>query len=251
VARSTRRSATKAEIHRLRTLLRDRRARDDEGVFVCEGPRVIEAAIEHHTELLTCYVASDDAYELAERSGAEIRLLPKAVGDTVTPQPVLALARLQRTRNVTGLDLAIVGTEVNDPGNAGTLIRSAAAAGAQAAIFGAGSVDAYNPKVVRASAGACFAIRIVEGVPAVEILEALGADGVRRVGAAVAGGKLPEDADLRVRTALVLGHEVHGLDAGLPLDETVTIPMMAGESMNVAMAGTALLFEAARQRRSS
>jgi TrmH family RNA methyltransferase len=254
VARSTRPdlpAASKAELHRLRTLLRDRSARDDQGVFVCEGPRVLEAALEHGAELLTCYVASGEVYDLAERTGAEIRALPKAFGDTVTPQPILALARLRRTRDVSGLDLAIVGTEINDPGNAGTLIRSAAAAGAQAVIFGAGSVDAYNPKVVRASAGACFAIRIVEGVPAVEILEALGADGVRRVGAAVAGGKRPEDADLRARTALVLGHEVHGLDAALPLDEIVTLPMTAGESVNVAMAGTALLFEAARQRRST
>jgi TrmH family RNA methyltransferase len=254
VARSTRPdlpAASKAELHRLRALLRDRSARDAEGVFVCEGPRVIAAAVVHHAELLTCYIASDDVLALAARSGAEIRTLPKAFGDTVTPQPILALARLRRTRDVTGLDLAIVGTEINDPGNAGTLIRSAAAAGAQAVVFGIGSVDAYNPKVVRASAGACFAIRIVEGVPAVKILEALGADGVRRVGAAVAGGKHPEDADLRVRTAFVLGHEVHGLNATLPLDETVTIPMTAGESVNVAMAGTALLFEAARQRRRS
>src|SRR5262249_54224235 len=156
-------------------------------------------------ELVACYIASGDMEQLAVRTGAEIRVLPKAMGTTVTPQPIIALARLSRTRDVTGLDLAVVGTEINDPGNAGTLIRTAAAAGAQAVIFGAGSVDAYNPKVVRASAGACFAIRIVEGVPAVEILEALGADGVRRVGAAVAGGKHPEDVDFRARTALVLG----------------------------------------------
>jgi TrmH family RNA methyltransferase len=250
VAPSTRRSATKAELHRLRTLLRDRSARDEEQLFVCEGPRVVAAAIEHGAEIVECFIASDDVHELAARTGAPVRVLEKAIGDTVTPQPILALVRMHRTRDISGLDFSVVAT-LNDPGNAGTLIRSAAAAGAQAMIFGAGSVDAYNPKVVRASAGACFAIRIVEGVPAVEILEALGADDVRRVGAVVSGGDAPEASDLCGRTALVLGHEVHGLDAALPLDAKVTLPMVAGESLNVAMAGTALLFEAARQRRSA
>ena len=119
-------------------------------------------------------------------------------------------------------------------------------------IFGAGSVDAYNPKVVRASAGACFAIRIVEGVPAVEILEALGADQVRRIGAAADGGAAPETFDLRERTAIVVGHEVRGLTADLPLDGVVTIPMQSHESARTSRWREAcLLFEAARQRRTS
>ena len=129
--------------------------------------------------------------------------------------------------------------------------RVAAAAGAQVIVLGKGSVDAYNPKVVRASAGACFAVRIVEGEPAMEILEALGAQGVSCLGATAAGGSAPETFDLRAPTAFVLGHETQGIDPDLPLDGAVTIPMAAGESLNVAMAGTALLFEAARQRRTS
>ena len=133
--------------------------------------------------------------------------------------------------------------------SAGTLMRSAAAAGAEIIVLGPGSVDAYNPKTVRASAGACFAVRIVEGVPAVEALEALGSAGVQRVGALATGGSAPEALDLARPTALVLGHEVHGLAADLPLDAMVSVPMDAAESLNVAMAGTVLLFEAARQRR--
>ena len=78
---------------------------------------------------------------------------------------------------------SVVGTLISDPGNLGTILRSAEAAGAAAIVLGPGSVDAYNPKVVRASAGACFAVRIVEGRAAVEILEALGAQGVARLGA--------------------------------------------------------------------
>jgi len=255
--------ATKAEIKRLKALLRERRARDDEGVFVCEGPRVIAAALDHGVELLECYVgvdATDEMRAVAERAAAAgVRLrgldtyASARVGDTVNPQPVFAIAAMHRAGvdALDGLDLALVATRLGDPGNAGTLMRSAAAAGAQVIVLGKGSVDAYNPKVVRASAGACFAVRIVEGRPAVEMLAALGARGVACLGASASGGVAPESFDLRAPTAFVLGHETRGIEPGLTLDGVVTIPMGAGESLNVAMAGTALLFEAARQRRAA
>jgi TrmH family RNA methyltransferase len=253
--------ATKAEIKRLRALLRERRARDNEGVFVCEGPRVISAALDRGVELLECYVgvdATDDMRSVADRvaaTGVPLRGLDTyaeaRVGDTVTPQPVFAIAPMQRlgTEGLEGVDLALVATQLGDPGNAGTLMRSAAAAGAQVIVLGKGSVDAYNPKVVRASAGACFAVRIVEGRTAVEILGALRAQGVVCLGAAAAGGAPPEQFDLREPTAFVVGHETQGLDPSLKIAHEVTLPMAAGESLNVAMAGTALLFEASRQRR--
>ena len=253
--------ATKAEIKRLRALLRERRARENEGVFVCEGPRVIAAALDRGVTLLECYVGVDATPEMAavaERvaaGGVRLRGLDTyaeaRVGDTVNPQPVFAIAAMQRlgVEGLDGADLALVATKLGDPGNAGTLMRSAAAAGAQVIVLGKGSVDAYNPKVVRASAGACFAVRIVEGRPAVEILGALGDLGVACLGATATGGSAPENFDLAQPTAFVMGHETHGLDPDLALDGAVTLPMQAGESLNVAMAGTALLFEAARQRR--
>ena len=255
--------ATKAEIKRLRALLRERKARDQAGVFVCEGPRVVAAALDHGVELLECYLgvnATPEMVAVAERVGATgvpvIGLDTYAedrVGDTVTPQPVFAVAAMHRvgTEGLGGADLTLVATQIGDPGNAGTLMRSAAAAGAQVIVLGKGSVDAYNPKVVRASAGACFAVRIVEGRPAMEILGALGSAGVSRLGATASGGTPPEGFDLRGPTAFVVGNETHGLDDALPLDGAVTLPMQAGESLNVAMAGTALLFEAARQRRTA
>jgi TrmH family RNA methyltransferase len=240
----------------LRALLRERRTRDEEHLFVCEGPRVVAAALDAKAELSACYVdrnGGELVQTVAARAAAEgvdVRVLTAPVGNTVTPQPIFALARLERTRDVHDVDLAVVAVHTADPGNAGTLVRSAAAAGAHAVIFGAGSVDAYNPKAVRASAGACFAVRIVEDVPAVECLEALGGAGVQRLGAVARDGRPPETFDLTRPTALVLGHETRGLgDAELPLDAHVTLPMHGHESLNVAMAGTALLFEAARQRR--
>jgi RNA methyltransferase, TrmH family len=250
---------TKADARRLRELVRDRKARDDAGVFVCEGPRVVSAALEQHAKLLECFYSADASDEavavahLCRDAGIRTVKIDGKPGDTKRPQGVFALAPLERRGReaLMPADLVLVATQVNDPGNAGTLIRSAAAAGAQVVVLGAGSVDAYNPKVVRATAGACFAVRIVEGVPAMEILDALGAAGVRRLGAVAHGGDAPEAADLQNPVALVLGHETHGLDADLPLDGRVSIPMGAGESLNLAMAGSVLLFEAARLRRSA
>jgi TrmH family RNA methyltransferase len=235
--------------------LRDRKARDAEGVFVCEGPRVIGAALDAGAPLLECFVgddASDTAREIAARiavRGVPVHEYRAKVGDTVTPQSIFALAPMRRAgvEALAGTDLCVV-ADVNDPGTAGTLLRSAAAAGAQAVVFGAGSVDAYNPKVVRASAGACFAVRIVEAVPVVTVCEALGTRGIRRYAGVASGGSAPSAHDYTLPTAFVVGHETRGLPADLPIDAQVTIPMQAGESLNLAMAGTVLLFEAARQR---
>jgi TrmH family RNA methyltransferase len=252
------RSASKREVSHLRALARDRGLREAEGVFVAEGPHVVAAAFEHGAPVDALYLGTESPLAArAHRAGVPVLTLPvgaaERVGDTRTPQPVFAVVRRPRVGldAFAGASLGVVGTVLSDPGNVGTLMRSAVAAGATVLGLGAGSVDAYNPKVVRASAGACFAIRTVEGVPAVEMLEAVGGRGLRRVGAVGAGGCVPEAVDLRVPTALVLGNEAHGFAADVPLDARVTIPMAAGESLNVAMAGTVLLFEAARQRRSA
>ena len=153
-------------------------------------------------------------------------------------------------------DIWLVLPAVNDPGNLGTMIRSAEAAGAHGISIGTGSVDPYNPKVVRASAGALFGITILES-DAMTVLQRLGERGVRRVGAVAHGGESLAAVALTPPIALVLGHETRALDdldasplaAALPLDLSVRIPMAgAAESLNVAMAATVLLFEVARQR---
>ena len=252
-----------ADVKRLRALLRDRETRDHEGLVVCEGPRVIAAALDGEVSIHEVFVgvdASPAASAVAERAGEyfiPVRELAEGVATklsaTTNAQGVFALVPFERPgpEVFRGATLVVVAPSLGDPGNAGTLIRSAAAAGAEIIVLGPGSVDAYNPKTVRASAGACFAVRIVEGVPAVEALEALGNAGVHRVGAVASGGDIPEAVDLTGPTAIVLGHEVHGLARDLPLDAQITIPMQGAESLNVGMAGTLLLFEAARQRRAN
>jgi len=176
------------------------------------------------------------------------------IGDTVTPQPVLAVVTARRR----GLDalssdgLVLVAVTVRDPGNAGTLLRSAEAAGVAGVVFCGNSVDPHAPKVVRSSAGAVFGIPVVEADDPVKVLDALGRSGRRRLAAVAAGGERFDRVDMTGPLAVVLGNEASGLPDELAtrLDGRVTIPVEPpAESVNVGMAGTVLAFEAARQRR--
>ena len=184
------------------------------------------------------------------------RLAPgvlERVADTATPQPVLAVARrpVLGLDDLAGADLLVVGVDVRDPGNAGTLVRSAEAAGAQGVVFCRGSVDVTNPKTVRASAGALFHVPVVEGGDPQEVLGVLGDRGLVRIGAAARGGEQPDRVDFTRPVALVLGNEAWGLPEPVmaALDGVVTIPMPGrAESLNLGMAASILLYEACRQR---
>ena len=225
---------------------------------------MVDAALDRDaplTDVLLGPGAQRSFAPLVERIGARgIRVhelkegVLERLGSTSTPQPVLAVAsRAQPDVATLGGDgLVLVAVGLADPGNAGTMLRSAEAAGAAAIVLCRGSVDAYNPKVVRASAGAIFGIPVFEEWTAVEALDALGGLGRARLAARAHGGPRYDTLDFRAPTALVLGNEAHGLDPALDahLDGTVSIPMAApAESLNVAMAATVVCFEAARQRR--
>jgi TrmH family RNA methyltransferase len=150
--------------------------------------------------------------------------------------------------------LVLVLVDVADPGNAGTLLRAAEASGAAAVLFCGSSVDPSNGKCVRASAGALFHVPVATGGDVVEVLEELGRRGVARVATLVEGGRPYDTTDLTGPVAVVLGSEARGLsDAVIALvDQPVTIPMAGrSESLNVAMAGSVLCFEALRQRRTA
>jgi RNA methyltransferase, TrmH family len=258
-------------VQRLRRLAERRSSRWEERAFVVEGPKLLAAAMDAGAEVQAVYLDAAESAEshrsLAERgaaSGAKVYQLRAGVlarvCDTVTPQPVAAIVSMVERPlsdlNPTGTDgdlLAVFCVEMQDPGNAGTVLRSAAASGAGGAIFSAKSVDVYNPKVVRASAGALFQIPVVTAEVASEtVLDELGRFGMRRLGTIPQGGCDYADMDLTGRTALVLGNESRGLTPALApqLDGYVSIPMSGGaESLNVAVTASILFFEAARQRR--
>jgi TrmH family RNA methyltransferase len=260
--------ARSPDVRRLRELLRDPRTRSAEQAFVVEGPHALEGALDRGAPIEAAYlgpradVAFADLITRLHAARVQVHHLKEGVlekvGSTRTPQPVLAVAPIARPdRSVLARDgIVVVGTLISDPGNLGTILRSAEAAGAAAIVLGPGSVDAYNPKVVRASAGAIFGIPVLEaaaeGWSPVEALDALGALGRQRLGAVATGATPYDRADLARPTAVVLGNEAHGLtpEVAARLDGTVAIPMAgATESLNVAMAATVLCFEAARQQR--
>jgi RNA methyltransferase, TrmH family len=253
-------------VRRLRDLIRDPGARRGEGAFVVEGPRILDAALDRGAALESAYVGpgADRAFRtLTDRLrglGIPIDELKEGVleriGDTVTPQPVLAVASMTRVDlDALGRDgLVLVAVTVRDPGNAGTLLRSAEAAGGSGVVFCGNSVDPHAPKVVRSSAGAVFGVPVVEADDPVKVLDALGRHGRRRLAAAASGGESFDRVDLTGPVAIVLGHETGGLPAHLDphLDARVTIPIEPpAESLNVGMAGTVLAFEAVRQRRAA
>ena len=177
------------------------------------------------------------------------------VAETVTPQGVLAIVGAV-DRPLDGLaatGLVVVLEDVRDPGNVGAIIRSADAAGADAVICLLGTGDPYNPKVVRASAGSLFHLPIVIDADADAVVDTLTKRGCTVLATAANGGLDYAVDPWPDAVALVLGNEANGVSPALRArcDGAISIPIAGqAESLNVAMASTVLLFEAARRRRS-
>ena len=226
-----------------------------------EGAKLIGEALTAGAPVETVFVApggeDDPVVARATAAGVRVsRLAPgvlERVAGTVTPQPLLAVAPWCDVPLDAVLDgtFVVVCVDLRDPGNAGTVLRSAEGAGADAVVLCDGSVEAFNPKTVRASAGALFHVPVVQGGAPEEVLDRLGAAGLRRLGAVAAGGVPHTATDLTAPVALVLGNEAAGLPPGLAerLDGPVTVPLVGrSESLNVGMAAAVLCFEVARQR---
>ncbi len=223
-----------------------------------EGVRLVSEALDAGASLrLALYApehlgASDAGQQLLQRLHelphcfvATPRALNVAT-DTVTPQGVVAVVGIPQLAPRAGLVLVL--DEVQDPGNVGTLLRSAEAAGVGMVLCSRGTADVYNPKVVRSAMGAHFYVP-VRALAWGEIAQTLAQ--VPRIYAAVAGGDVPYDAaNWQPPVALVVGNEAHGVSAnGLALaTDTVAIPLVGRvASLNAAVAGSVLLFEALRQ----
>jgi TrmH family RNA methyltransferase len=222
---------------------------------------VIAEALRSSHEITDLFVTSDASPALAAQAGekgARVHEVGPAVlrslTDTVTSQGAVAVVSVH-TVSVADLatDLVLVLGEVRDPGNAGTLARSALAAGASGAVFVTGTVDPFGPKTIRSSAGTIFHLPVVTSVALDEALDELRARGLQVLGAEAGADKSIYEADLRAPTAVVVGNEAWGLPDGARelVDEVVSIPMRGPvESINAGIAGSVMLFEAARQRAS-
>jgi TrmH family RNA methyltransferase len=182
--------------------------------------------------------------------GPVVELAPgvaERITATETPPGLFAVVRARVTppRVLDDAGFVVVADRLADPGNLGTILRSAEAAGVDAVVLAPGTVDPLNPKVVRASAGSLFHVPVVATG-----LEDVREAGLRLLGTSSHHGTSHLDVDWTGRVAIVLGSEAHGLPEDTPVDEWVRIAHAGrAESLNVAMAATVLCFHAAAARR--
>lgn len=254
-------SARNPRIQHLQKLLKQRKVRAAEGVFVVEGARAVTQSLDNGVEPITFYRPEASEPELAkriERIGAEdIELGESAlgrVGDTSSSSGVLLVAnRPQSARALPdSAGFVLVAHQVSDPGNLGTIFRTAVAAGVEAIIVTAGSTDPWGPKVVRAAVGSIGAVPLLEMSWDGALAECRRAN-LELVAAGLGSVAEPyDDLDLTQPLALIVGNEAHGLDPAdmMQADLVASIPMAEGvESLNVAASVAVICFEVARQRR--
>ncbi|WP_309071437.1 RNA methyltransferase [Arthrobacter sp.] len=274
--------------------LAGRSARLRQGRFLAEGPQAVREALRLHQERLTAEQSGvvDDVYLTAETlerypefgSVVPVRMVTAevlaAMSSTVTPQGAVAVCRFIDSPLATVLErrprLIAVLVEVRDPGNAGTILRAADSAGADAVIFTAGSVDIYNPKAVRSTVGSLFHLPVVVGVETQDLLAelagrsmtTLAADGygdwnldelqdasaARRLAPSSASAQEEQSPSplLEAPTAWLFGNEAQGLgpDVLAKADYRVSVPVYGlAESLNVGTAATVCLYASARAQR--
>ncbi|AGB23393.1 rRNA methylase [Mycobacterium sp. JS623] len=228
--------------------------------FLAEGSNLVEAAL--RCGLVSEVFATESAMN---RFGALLTDVPvhlvtdraaKALSDTVTPVGLVAVCSVPETTLDDVLAdtprLVAVAVEISEPGNAGTLIRIADAMGADAVVLAGHSVDPYNGKCLRASAGSIFAIPVVADDDASGAVSKLRDGGLQVLATTVDGEVSLDDADLSGPTAWLFGPEAHGLPTELADMAThrVHIPMPgSAESLNVASAASICLYQSARAHR--
>jgi len=248
-----------------------RAARLETGHFLLEGPQAVSEALTYRPELVLELFATPTALErhselddAARQAEVEVEFVTETVleqmADTVTPQGFVAVCR-QFPTSVKDIfagspRLIVILEEVRDPGNAGTIIRAADAAGADAVILSGRSVDLYNPKVVRSSTGSIFHLPIAVGATLADVRARSAAAGLQVLAADIKGEDLLDaraSGVLARPTAWLFGNEARGLtDEDLAqADKAIRVPIYgSAESMNLATAASVCLYESAFAQRS-
>ncbi|GGM91316.1 RNA methyltransferase [Thermopolyspora flexuosa] len=248
--------------------LAKRAFRERDRAFLAEGPQAVREAVALGGVVTEMFVTAEararhaEIVEQAIRAGVPVLSVSGEVmaelAQTVTPQGLLAVCRFVHvplTEAVgPGARLVAVMAHVRDPGNAGTVLRTADAAGADAVVFTDASVDPYNGKCVRAGAGSLFHLPVAIGVNVRDAVAHMRATGLRVLAADGAGTATLDDVDLGHPTAWIFGNEAWGLpDDVLALaDEVVRVPIYGrAESLNLATAAAVCLYASAQAMRAS
>ncbi|HEY9735349.1 MAG TPA: RNA methyltransferase [Trichocoleus sp.] len=242
--------------------LHQAKGRRTQGQFLLEGTHLVQEALlaQYPLEIACCTPAWESRYPdlfnvLTAHAARLEHVSPEllaAIATTVNPDGVIAVApRRDQTPAPASLTLGLAVETLQDPGNLGTLIRSATAVAADGLWLSADSVDPEHPKVLRASAGEWFRLPLIASPDLATQIGLWRQQGVQVLGTSAQGEINYWDVDFCQPTMILLGNEGAGLSQGLQqqVSQQVKIPMSpAVESLNVAIAGTLLLYEALRQR---
>ncbi len=243
--------------------LQRRRDRDRTGRFLAEGPQAVREALTAGVvvELFGTEAGLSRHADLAAKAELISPVTDEALAalaETVHPQGLVAVCEQVDAPLRAALDkrLVAITADIRDPGNAGTVLRTADAAGAGAVIFAGDAVDPYNGKCVRASAGSLFHVDVIRDRDAAGVVTALRGAGIQVLAATGHGDDDLDDlldaGTLARPTAWLFGAEAHGLDAGLlaTADRRVRVPIYGGaESLNLAAAAAVCLYASARAMR--
>lgn len=255
-------SSQNPKLKLIRALMGRAKERREANAFVVEGVRLVEEAINSHWKLR--FVLYDET--LSERGksqveslkslGVEVDEIPtslmKSISETETPQGILAVLEFTQLPIANRPDFILIPDRIRDPGNLGTLLRSAAATGVQAVFLPPETTDAFAPKVLRAGMGAQFRLPIHE--MEWEQIERIVTSANLQLYVADMNGVSCWETDLRKPLALVIGGEAEGAskEAQKLAHGKISIPMTGGvESLNAGVAGSVLMFEVVRQRTSN
>ncbi len=257
-------SLSNAQIKNLILLQKKSKAREEQGIFVIEGIKMFREARDMGI-LKKAYVSESFYHQmLTEQPGYFSQLdhelvtdsVFKEVSETKTPQGIMGTVtqiryRLEDMLRTPDACLLLL-EDIRDPGNLGTMIRTAEGAGITGIIFGDSTVDIYNPKVVRATMGSIYRVPFYQAPDFHETIAAIKKQGIIVYAAHLMGIPYDTDGGFRGRCAFLIGNEANGLSeqaAGLA-DTLIKIPMAGKvESLNAAVAAAILMYEAARQRR--
>ncbi|MBR5636812.1 MAG: RNA methyltransferase [Pseudobutyrivibrio sp.] len=265
-------STTNNQIKNIMTLNKKARERKAQRLFVVEGIRAVAevpASLLHAIYYVEGFGASTDGQAFISDISAKAPKVPMeevakkvfdSMSDTVTPQGVLALVKMQdfTLSDVLGADSSkpahiVILESLQDPGNMGTIIRTAEGAGATGIIMNGTTVDIYSPKVVRSTMGSIFRVPHVVVSDLGETIEKLKAEhGVAVYAAHLKGEKFYDEFDYAGPTAFMIGNEGNGLTDEMAAHATsyLKIPMEGQlESLNASVAASILMYEASRQRR--
>ena len=257
-------STSNVQMKEITALLKKSKERKEKKAFVIEGRKMFEEICQDKTKVIKAYFA--ESYVNAGYAEEAMKEVPyeivadsvfNSMAETVTPQGVLAIVRMPEYSledMISDAGTLVLLENLRDPGNLGTIIRTAEAAGVSGVILSKESVDIYNPKVIRSTMGAVYRVPFLYVDDFLALLQELRAREVRLLAAHLKGKKTFDKADYSGKVGILIGNEANGLseEASELANEKVLIPMAGSvESLNAAVAAALLMYEAFRNQKLS